>query len=48
MFELDTLTCSADFPISCQKMHLYIGYLGLVLQLLVASESSQYRLRDFD
>lgn len=40
VFELNTLTHLADLLISCKKMHLYIGYLGLVLQLLVASEPS--------
>ena len=44
VFEFDMLTHSADLRISCKKMHLYIGYLGLVLQLLVASEPYQHLL----
>jgi hypothetical protein len=48
VFEFNTLAHSADFLMSCKKMHQYIGYLGLVLQFLVASEPSQYLLRDFD
>ena len=37
----------ADLSISCKKIHQYIGFLGLVLQFLVASEPSQYTLLNF-
>ncbi|KAF8491340.1 hypothetical protein F5888DRAFT_1909595 [Russula emetica] len=36
VFEFNTLAHSADLPISCKKVHQYIGCLGLVLQFLVA------------
>jgi hypothetical protein len=48
VLEFNSLAHLADLPISCKKMHQYIGYLGLVLQLLVASQPSWYLLRDFD
>lgn len=36
----------ADFLIRCRRLHRYIGYLGMVLQFLGASEPSQHILQD--